>query len=556
VRFFDRNTWFWLGIGALFFLPFLGGVHLFDWDEINFAELAREMTVSGDWLRLQINFERFTEKPPLFFWLQALAMSAIGVGEYAARLPNALLGMVVLPFLYLTGKFLLDRKFGFLWALSWFGSILPFLYFKSGIIDPFFNFFIFNGLLFSILYCWKKKPVNDLYFSRPAGLYLFLAGLFIGLAILTKGPVAYLLLVLTLFFFGLFQGWRNTLSISSLLRMSFLALAVFLLWFGVDWAFNGPDFLIEFTIRQWELLTRNDAGHGGFPGYHFVVLLFGCFPASIFALRGLGRLDGIRPHVQEFQRWMITLLLVVLVLFSLVNTKIVHYSSMAYYPLTFLCALSLWHYTEFPRRYPRWISFSLLFVGLIALVLSFLLPWAGMHGEEIKGLFAQDPFAQANLEAEVHWSVWDFMPGIILVAVLGLFFTFVGKFPAFAFRVLFFGMALWCMSFLIHFIGKIEAVSQRAAVEFFTAQAGKEVYVTTYGYKSYVPWFYAKVEDYPHEQAAEKEWLFHGATDRDVYISTKINRAERLEKELPDAEFLYAKNGFYFYRRKGAVGRK
>ena len=144
MKYFDKNTWFWILIGALFFLPFLGGVHLFDWDEVNFAELAREMVMSGDWLHMTINFETFTEKPPLFFWLQASSMELFGIGEYAARFPNALLGIIVLPFLYISGKFLVDRKFGFFWALSWFGATLPFLYFKSGIIDPYFNFFIFN----------------------------------------------------------------------------------------------------------------------------------------------------------------------------------------------------------------------------------------------------------------------------------------------------------------------------------------------------------------------------------------------------------------------------
>ena len=41
-------------VSLLLFIPGLGGVHLFDWDEINFAESAREMLVSGDWLNVQI----------------------------------------------------------------------------------------------------------------------------------------------------------------------------------------------------------------------------------------------------------------------------------------------------------------------------------------------------------------------------------------------------------------------------------------------------------------------------------------------------------------------
>ena len=41
---------------GLLLLPFLGGVRLFDWDEINFAEVAREMIALGDYLRIHINY--------------------------------------------------------------------------------------------------------------------------------------------------------------------------------------------------------------------------------------------------------------------------------------------------------------------------------------------------------------------------------------------------------------------------------------------------------------------------------------------------------------------
>ena len=73
------------------FFPFLGQSHLFDWDEINFAEAAREMIVTGDYLRVQINFQMFWEKPPFFIWLQVLSMKSFGINEFAARFPNALL---------------------------------------------------------------------------------------------------------------------------------------------------------------------------------------------------------------------------------------------------------------------------------------------------------------------------------------------------------------------------------------------------------------------------------------------------------------------------------
>lgn len=106
IRFFIAS------IAALMFIPFLGGVHLFDWDEINFAESAREMIVTGDYLTVQINFLPFHEKPPLFIWMQVLSMKLFGVNEFAARFPNAICGIVTLLILFNLGKKMRDNLFG------------------------------------------------------------------------------------------------------------------------------------------------------------------------------------------------------------------------------------------------------------------------------------------------------------------------------------------------------------------------------------------------------------------------------------------------------------
>ncbi|HPT13191.1 MAG TPA: glycosyltransferase family 39 protein, partial [Bacteroidales bacterium] len=89
---------------ALLFIPFIGRLHLFDWDEINFAECAREMIVSHDYLNVQINFQPFWEKPPLFIWMQVLAMKVFGINEFAARLPDAVCGIVTLQIVFAIGK--------------------------------------------------------------------------------------------------------------------------------------------------------------------------------------------------------------------------------------------------------------------------------------------------------------------------------------------------------------------------------------------------------------------------------------------------------------------
>jgi len=83
-------------ITLFLFIPFLGYVHLFDWDEINFAECAREMVRSGHYHTVTIDYIPFWEKPPVFIWMQALAMKTFGVNEFAARFPNVIAGVFTL----------------------------------------------------------------------------------------------------------------------------------------------------------------------------------------------------------------------------------------------------------------------------------------------------------------------------------------------------------------------------------------------------------------------------------------------------------------------------
>ena len=147
---------FWALVGAAVYIPFLGSTHLFDWDEVNFAESAREMIVTGDFLSVQINFQPFWEKPPLFLWLQALSFIAFDSFsgqsdismEFAARFPNAVIGIVTLCTLYAIGKKTWNENFGHLWAFSYLVAITPHVYASSGIIDPLFNLLIFLGVYF------------------------------------------------------------------------------------------------------------------------------------------------------------------------------------------------------------------------------------------------------------------------------------------------------------------------------------------------------------------------------------------------------------------------
>jgi 4-amino-4-deoxy-L-arabinose transferase-like glycosyltransferase len=548
-----RNQLLLAALATAFFVPFLGGVHLFDWDEINFAEISREMLITGEYTRVYINFSPFWEKPPFFFWLQALAMRLFGVGEFAARFPNAICGVLTLLILYRIGAKLYSARFGLLWAGAYFGSVLPFLYFKSGIIDPFFNLFIFLGLYFFILFYWKKEGAPGISLSKNRWVYLFLGGFFIGMGILTKGQVAFLIAALTMGVYWVYHRFRLYVHPLHFAFFTLCAALVTLAWYGLETWKNGPWFINEFNRYQYRLFSTPDAGHRGFPGYHFVVLLLGCFPASVFALRAFFRLPEENHDFQaDFRRWMKFLFWTVLILFTIVKSKIVHYSSMCYFPLTFLAALSLDKWMNGQIALRPWLKTFLLSIGGLYIMLVVALPFLAMRIEWLKPWFASDPFAQANLDAQVRWTGWEATPGILLLLVLLSFFYLANREKrGESVIVLFGGTGIFVLLTLIFFIKRIEGYSQRSAVEFFSERAGEDCYISTYGYRSYAHLFYSRPRDGDKccfQDQACTERLIRGAIDQPAYIVAKVNRAEEL-RAIPDLEEIGAKNGFVFFRR-------
>ncbi len=181
-------------LATLFMLPFLGSVHLFDSDEVNYAESSREMILTHDYMNVQIDFQPSPEKPPLFFWLQVASMKVFGINEFAARFPNFICGIVTLILLYTFGKRIYGHRFGLFWIFSYGAAILPFFFFKSGIIDPWFNLFLFLGIAMFVFYL-------DSEISRVRIRNVVLSALFLGLAVLTKGPVAVIIFTICLITF-------------------------------------------------------------------------------------------------------------------------------------------------------------------------------------------------------------------------------------------------------------------------------------------------------------------------------------------------------------------
>ena len=530
-------------LSALLYVPFLGNVHLFDWDEINFAESAREMIETGDYLTVQIEYQPFWEKPPLFIWFQVLSMKIFGINEFAARFPNALAGFFTLMVLFFLGRKLYDTRFGIFWVVAYTCSILPFLYFKSGIIDPWFNLFIFLGISnFAFLY-FTKKSVNKT--AR-----IFLSAFFIGLAVLTKGPVGLLMLLITAFVYFVISRFKIPINIFHILLFLFVLSFVGGFWFILQ-VFDGNSHIVsDFIEYQIRLFQTEDAGHGGFFGYHFVMLLFGVFPASIYGLRGLSTIQSNTFNQDVYRRWMILLLIVVLIVFSVVKTKIVHYSSLAYFPITFLAAYAVYRTGNNRARYRKWLTFLIIFFGILLSLLSGALTYLVRNKELIiESGMIKDDFAIENLHANVYWSGNEWMIGLLLLVGI-LIYWFITKWN---YVVAFVVLSIFTLAFtytsLVVLTPRIEGYTQNAAIEFYKSKSREDCYIRSLRFKSYGRLFYGKMQEPDHPDYNKTEWLLHGDIDKPAYFVMKSTGKEFLKTSYPTLVLLYEKNGYVFCKR-------
>lgn len=522
-------------IGSLLFFPFLGQVHLFDWDEINFAECAREMLVTDNYLQVQINYEPFWEKPPLFIWLQVLSMKLFGVGAYAARFPNAVVGVVTLLSLFYVGSRVVNRQMAMWWVALYAASWLPHFYFKSGIIDPTFNLFIF--LAFFQVYLVKHTD-NKL-------LHSILGGVFLGLAVLTKGPAAILIALLS---FGVYMVVNKGLREYKLAHIASITFAAFIttsIWFGLEIVNNGWWMVNEFITYQVRLFQTEDAGHGGPFFYHFIILLIGCFPASVFLFHKVNK-QNADPSEQDFKRWMWVLFWVVLILFSIVKTKIVHYSSLCYFPLTFIAAYNIYHIVK-GNKLSRVANILLPFIGVLLAIVILALPLVGIN-KDLLIPYINDPFAVANLQADVSWSYTEALWGVLYLSGVIAAVLLIRKNARKGIVLLFAIQVIIIQVTVGHFTPKIEAYSQRAAINFFKGLQGQDVYISVLGYKSYAHLFYTRKMPQNNNKHSDEEWLLYGDIDKPAYFICKTMIADKY-RALPQLTEVGSKNGFVFFKR-------
>lgn len=180
----------WLLVPVIFSSFFLfwrlGENHLIEFDEGIYAVVAKNMVLRGDLLNMTITgASPWIEKPPLYFWLSSLSMRVLGFSSPAPRIPSVAFGVGTVILTFLLGKYLFNRRVGFIASVV-LSSTSGFLYYaRLGMTDVTLTFFVTGGLLFFLM-------------GRKTPKYFLLMGTFFGLAFMTKNLIAILTLLIVL----------------------------------------------------------------------------------------------------------------------------------------------------------------------------------------------------------------------------------------------------------------------------------------------------------------------------------------------------------------------
>ncbi|GAB3367954.1 glycosyltransferase family 39 protein [Lysobacter rhizosphaerae] len=238
--------WCLLTFACIVRLLTLGAYPLTDTTEARYAEIARKMLETGQWIVPQIEYGvPFWGKPPLSFWLTAASFKLFGVNEFAARLPALLLGVAVCGLTYVLAAKRRGTDFGLRASLVLATTLLMMASAGAVMTDP----TMMLGTTLSMVSFWLAMTTP----SRSWG-YLFFVGLAIGL--LGKGPVATVLTLAPIGIWTLLSGrvgetWH---------RLPWLAGAVLTAVLVVPWYWaaevRSPGFLHYFIIGEhWQRYT-------------------------------------------------------------------------------------------------------------------------------------------------------------------------------------------------------------------------------------------------------------------------------------------------------------
>jgi 4-amino-4-deoxy-L-arabinose transferase-like glycosyltransferase len=303
---------------ALLWFGTLNYRHLIPSDEGRYAEIAREMLVTGDWVTPRYNGYKYFEKPPLQIWATASAFNIFGVGDWQARLWTALTGFLTIVFIGFTGARIYSARAGWLAAVALASSPMWVIGGHINSLDMGLSAFLVAALCSLLL----AQISSNKTLSRN---WMWACWAFMALATLSKGVIGVAIPGMVFAVYSItawdWKIWKRLHIISG----SILFLAITAPWFVLI-AQRNPEFLEFFFIHEHlQRFTQTAHSRTG-PIYFFLPLLLLGFLPWIAQVPG-AIAQTWRERNREFSSgWLLTCWFVVILgFFSISQSKLPGY---------------------------------------------------------------------------------------------------------------------------------------------------------------------------------------------------------------------------------------
>lgn len=275
--FSERRILFGLALFcAILYFSGIGQMAVTDPVEVNYTETAKEMLAAGDWLSPRIYGQYWYDKPVFFYWELMAAFKLFGITDFAARFFPALFATIGVYMTYFFGKYLYNAETGATAAVI-LGTSLEYWYIGHAVITDMTLAVCMSAsiMLFYVAYA-EDKP-----------LLLYGAFATAGIAVLTKGPVGFLLPGLILFVFLFLQRRLKFLINPHICGGFALFLLIVSFWYVPMYQLHGQAFIDTF-LGTYNLLRATVAEHPKNNVFYYYLLIWaaGFFPWSLFCLPG------------------------------------------------------------------------------------------------------------------------------------------------------------------------------------------------------------------------------------------------------------------------------
>lgn len=231
-----------LFFGAATLIPNLSGWDLWNPDEPRYAQVAREMIDSGNYLVPHLNAEVYPDKPPVFFWLIAACSRPFHeVTATAARLPSALAALAVIVLTYALGRRMFDRITGLFAGISLLTTVQFFWLARRANIDM--TLTMLTTLALFLFYCGYTGATRHRW-------WFLLSYACMGLAVLTKGPVGLIIPLATIIVFLVSGGEARRLKEIHVGKGLAIAVGIVLLWLIPACWWGGQEYTHSLLFKQ------------------------------------------------------------------------------------------------------------------------------------------------------------------------------------------------------------------------------------------------------------------------------------------------------------------